>query len=99
VAGNVCDYLTVTSRCSAEADKKKENIVLTARVHPGETNSSWEMKGLIDFIISDHPLAADLRNKYIFTIIPMLNPDGVINGNSRCSLVGCDLDRRWKYPS
>jgi hypothetical protein len=29
----------------------------------------------------------------------MLNPDGVINGNYRCSLVGCDLNRRWKYPS
>jgi hypothetical protein len=29
----------------------------------------------------------------------MLNPDGVINGNYRCSLAGCDLNRRWKYPS
>lgn len=26
----------------------------------------------------------------------MLNPDGVINGNYRCSLAGCDLNRRWK---
>jgi hypothetical protein len=29
----------------------------------------------------------------------MLNPDGVINGNYRCSLAGCDLNWRWKYPS
>jgi len=29
----------------------------------------------------------------------MLNPDGVINGNYRCSLAGCDLNRRWKFPS
>jgi len=29
----------------------------------------------------------------------MLNPDGVINGNYRCSLAGCDLNRRWKTPS
>ncbi len=28
----------------------------------------------------------------------MLNPDGVINGNYRCSLAGCDLNRRWKNP-
>ena len=28
----------------------------------------------------------------------MLNPDGVINGNSRCSIVGCDLNRRWNNP-
>lgn len=29
----------------------------------------------------------------------MLNPDGVINGNYRCSLVGQDLNRRWKNSS
>ena len=29
----------------------------------------------------------------------MLNADGVINGNYRCSLAGCDLNRRWKAPS
>ncbi len=29
----------------------------------------------------------------------MLNPDGVINGNYRCNLVGCDLNRRWPNPS
>jgi cytosolic carboxypeptidase protein 2/3 len=29
----------------------------------------------------------------------MLNPDGVTNGNYRCSLAGCDLNRRWKFPS
>ena len=29
----------------------------------------------------------------------MLNPDGVINGNYRCSLSGSDLNRRYKVPS
>ena len=28
----------------------------------------------------------------------MLNPDGVIHGNYRCSLVGCDLNRKWNAP-
>jgi murein tripeptide amidase MpaA len=32
-------------------------------------------------------------------IIPMLNPDGVIYGNYRCSLLGFDLNRRWAQPS
>jgi len=40
-----------------------------------------------------------LRENFIFKIIPMLNPDGVIIGNYRCSLVGADLNRRWKNPN
>jgi hypothetical protein len=35
----------------------------------------------------------------VFKIVPMLNPDGVINGNYRCSLSGHDLNRQWKDPS
>jgi hypothetical protein len=29
----------------------------------------------------------------------MLNPDGVIHGNYRCSLLGCDLNRKWHTPN
>ncbi len=31
-------------------------------------------------------------------VVPMLNPDGVANGNYRCSLAGCDLNRLWDEP-
>lgn len=55
-------------------------IFLSARVHPGETNASWVMKGTLEFLMSTSPLAASLREAYIFKIIPMLNPDGVVNG-------------------
>jgi murein tripeptide amidase MpaA len=29
----------------------------------------------------------------------MLNPDGVIYGNYRCSLLGVDLNRKWEKPN
>lgn len=29
----------------------------------------------------------------------MVNPDGVIYGNSRCELAGVDPNRKWKSPS
>lgn len=35
------------------------------------------------------------RESFIFKLIPMLNPDGVINGNYRCSLSGYDMNRIW----
>lgn len=99
IAGNKCEYLTITNRVPYEVDKKKEGVVVTGRIHPGESNASYMMKGVIDFLVSNDTRAAELRDKFVFKIVPMLNPDGVINGNYRCSLAGCDLNRRWKYPS
>jgi murein tripeptide amidase MpaA len=74
-------------------------VLLTARVHPGESNSSWVMKGVLEFLCSQAPEARVLREKFVFKVVPMLNPDGVINGNYRCSLSGGDLNRKWKNPS
>lgn len=36
--------------------------------------------GTIDFLLSKRPAAQLLRETFIFKIVPMLNPDGVING-------------------
>lgn len=36
---------------------------------------------------------------YILKFIPMINCDGVVIGNSRNSLVGVDLNRRWNEPN
>ena len=64
-----------------------------ARVHPGETVGSFMMKGVIDFLTSDEDEAIYLRKNYLIKIIPMLNPDGVVLGNTRNSLGGLDLNR------
>jgi hypothetical protein len=70
-----------------------------ARVHPGETVASFIMKGILEFLTSDEIEAEYIRKNYIIKVIPMLNPDGVILGNFRTSLAGCDLNRRWDSPS
>ncbi len=40
-----------------------------------------------------------MREQFIFKIIPMLNPDGVVRGNYRGDALGVDLNRRWNKPS
>jgi len=73
--------------------------MLTSRVHPGETGASWMIHGIIDTLLNpttdeDKMLVKNLKDHFEFIIIPMLNVDGVINGNYRCSLAACDLNRK-----
>ena len=79
--------------------KVKRAVFLTARVHPGESNSSFMMKGAVELLLGQSKEAKILRREYVFKVIPMLNPDGVIYGNYRCSLLGADLNRRWLAPN
>ncbi|KAI6650634.1 hypothetical protein LOD99_7684 [Oopsacas minuta] len=74
-------------------------VFITSRVHPGESPASFVCQGLIDFLVSQHPAASSLRDRLVFKIVPMLNPDGVVLGNYRCSLLGEDLNRQWEEPS
>ncbi|KRX02569.1 hypothetical protein PPERSA_11909 [Pseudocohnilembus persalinus] len=78
---------------------QKKRIIISARTHAGESVSSFIVQGIINFLLSDDEQARLLRKCYIFTIFPMVNPDGVILGNNRVSISGRDLNRRWKKPS
>lgn len=57
------------------------------------------MKGIIDFLTGESLYAEILRESFIFIIVPMINPDGVIYGNYRCCSSGCDLNRKYLSPS
>ena len=55
------------------------------------------MRGVLHYLTSDTEAAEALRRLFIFKIVPMLNPDGVIVGNTRCNLAGSDLNRQYKH--
>ncbi|EDV22329.1 uncharacterized protein TRIADDRAFT_28493 [Trichoplax adhaerens] len=93
------DMITITSPGNLQHDVEKKLIFISARVHPGESPSSYVCQGIIDFLISDSPAAKILRDNLVFKIVPMLNPDGVSVGNYRCSLAGDDLNRHWHDPT
>ncbi|CAB3408350.1 unnamed protein product [Caenorhabditis bovis] len=100
LAENAMKMLTITSACSSSEVSAKPVIVLSARVHPGESNSSWIMQGILENLLCGTSSEMyRLREQFVFKIIPMLNPDGVINGSHRCSLAGIDLNRVWDRPN
>ena len=94
ICGNPLDIIYISN--FTNPNQNKSAICLTARVHPGESNSSYVLEGVINTLLG--PSGDDLRNKYIFKIVPMLNPDGVINGNYRNNILGKDLNRLWTDP-
>ncbi|KAM4734629.1 cytosolic carboxypeptidase 2 [Anableps anableps] len=97
LAGNAVYVITITSRGTSQGYvRNRKAVVVTARVHPGETNGSWMMEGFLDFLLGDSDDAKVLRDNFVFKVVPMLNPDGVVVGNYRCSLAGRDLNRNYK---
>lgn len=88
--------LTITDQTLPDTNKKL--VVITARVHPSETMSSWIMEGLLRYLTRKDPKVDELRKKIVFKVVPMLNPDGVIAGNARTCFSGDDLNRVYIKP-
>lgn len=70
-------------------------VFLTWRVHPGESNSSFMMEGLLNQLLCSQ----DIKSKFTYYIIPFMNPDGVYFGRYRWNMIGTDLNRIWHWPS
>ena len=99
ICGNPLDILYITNyNCSMSDLNSRQSIIFTARVHPGETSGSYVIESVINNLLNNSNLSNLLLNKYIFKIIPMLNPDGVIHGHYRNNILGKDLNRMWHEP-
>jgi murein tripeptide amidase MpaA len=88
----------ITISKDSKSIKKKQTIIITSRVHAGETPASLVFKGIFNFLMSNKPEAKFLRRFYTFVLVPCLNPDGVVCGNYRSSISGVDLNRNWIKP-
>lgn len=54
---------------------------------------SYLVEYMIDYLIGNSVEARILRENFVFYVVPMLNIDGVVNGNYRVNLSGVDLNR------
>ena len=70
----------VTITDFARSNKKKRTLLMVGRIYGGETHSSWLIHGFIRFLTSKSKYAKQLRSRFVFKILPMLNVDGVVAG-------------------
>ncbi|CAD8148689.1 unnamed protein product [Paramecium pentaurelia] len=85
-SGNQCPVISM-------GDSSKPLIVILARQHPSEVISSYVAEGIIQYLVNES--GQNLREQFYFKILPMMNPDGVIHGNSTTTLQGIDINQKW----
>ncbi len=73
----------------------EEVIFLTGHQHPPEIPGAIAMLEFLETLYAETDLAAEFRDRFHIVSLPMLNPDGLINGHWRHNLGGTDLNRDW----
>lgn len=89
------DLLQLTITNPATPDKDKKVVWLMARQHAWEAGTSWVAEGATRYLLSADSGAERLRDRLIFKIFPMVDPDGVARGGVRFNAHGYDLNRNW----
>lgn len=85
--------LTITS--PAPSSSPRLRIWMHARTHPNEVQGWWVTDEVIKLLLGETPLAQLLRERCLFNIMPMYNPDGVELGWSRENAHGVDIESNW----
>jgi hypothetical protein len=91
VEGRELRLVTVSARNLPEATKPV--IWLMARQHAWESGTSFVAEGALLYLLSEE--GADLRERAVWKILPMMDPDGVARGGVRFNRNGYDVNRNW----
>ena len=74
----------------------KKLIIILSRQHPPEVTGYMAMHEFVRTVTGNSVAAKNFRKNYELVVFPMVNPDGVDEGNWRHSAAGVDLNRDWE---
>ena len=102
--GHELDVLCIGAVEDDEDDEDEDNDKMVAwiigRQHPGETMAEWWMEGFLGKLLDeDDPISRELLNRFVFFVVPNMNPDGSRRGHLRMNAAGANLNREWMEPS
>ena len=70
-------------------------LIVIGGQHPPEVRGAYALTDFVERLLADEPLANDFRTKFQVVAAPVINPDGVAEGNWRHNSRGVDLNRDW----
>ena len=81
-----------------ESPHARENrwVHYISQAHPHEGKARWRVKGMIDWLLSDDPEAADARERHIWHFVLAMNPDGFNRGFTRMNMENIDMNRTYR---
>lgn len=88
--------LTLLTLADDSVVTPRQTVWIHARTHPAETGPSYLLEGLIRTVLADDELGRMLRQRHVFQIVPMHNPDGVLLGNYRTNAASVNLENQWR---
>ena len=79
----------------AEKNTNNPYILILGRQHPPEVTGAFAMKGFINQLLTVNSLTDSFLDRYNILFVPLMNPDGVMNGFWRYNANKKDLNRDW----
>ncbi|NOZ22108.1 MAG: hypothetical protein GXP25_13590 [Planctomycetes bacterium] len=83
------------ARVTEGPSRGKKVIWFTARHHSGETPGSWALEGTLRWLLSSDRRAQELREHYLFRVIPFVDLDGVVEGYYGKERAPLDFNRAY----
>ena len=75
--------------------KQKKAIWITGTQHAYEMAAGPVIEGIVSRLMDGSASSRELLKNYVYNIIPLINPDGVMKGGYRYNMHDIDLNRNW----